>query len=75
MGRNPACQYAVQDKTTISSRHAMILHSAGRWMIRDLNSTNKTYVNMIAVLPGADVELFSGVGIRLADEDFEFTIL
>ena len=35
----------VRDQTTVSRRHAMLLWSNGRWLIRDLGSANGTFVN------------------------------
>jgi hypothetical protein len=44
MGRSSACQLVFADDT-VSRRHAELRIEDGRWMLRDLGSSNGTYVN------------------------------
>lgn len=44
VGRDPACDLPVPSRN-VSKRHAEILHTMGSVLVRDLNSTNGTYVN------------------------------
>lgn len=66
--------YFVSNNSAISRRHAEILCENGKYYITDLNSTNHTYVEGNIVSPGYKVELHSGDTIKLADEEFIFTL-
>jgi FHA domain/DUF1707 SHOCT-like domain len=44
LGRSSACQLVFSDDT-VSRRHAELHVEEGRWMLRDLGSSNGTYVN------------------------------
>jgi FHA domain/Domain of unknown function (DUF1707) len=44
IGRSSACQIVLGDDT-VSRRHAELRFVDGRWMLRDLGSSNGTYVN------------------------------
>lgn len=66
--------YFVSNNSAISRRHAEILCENGKYFITDLNSTNHTYVEGNIVNPGYKVELHSGDTIKLADEEFIFTL-
>jgi FHA domain/Domain of unknown function (DUF1707) len=44
LGRSPACQLIFADDT-VSRRHAELRIDEGRWTLRDLGSSNGTYVN------------------------------
>ena len=44
IGRNPSCEFEV-DEDTISSRHARLLFHHGQWWVEDLGSTNGTLLN------------------------------
>ena len=44
IGRSSACQIVLGDDT-VSRRHAELRYDDGRWMLRDLGSSNGTYVN------------------------------
>lgn len=46
IGASPACNIVIDDDT-VSSRHAIITFKEGRFYIRDLNSTNGTFLNGI----------------------------
>jgi hypothetical protein len=68
LGRSPSCQLVFADDT-VSRRHAELRLVEGRWMLRDLGSSNGTWVNGRRVLeaevaPGDDVQL-GGCALRL----------
>ena len=44
IGRSSACQIVLGDDT-VSRRHAELRFEDGRWLLRDLRSSNGTYVN------------------------------
>lgn len=64
--------YFVSDNNAVSRSHADIITKNGRYYIKDLNSTNKTYVDGKAIPIEKEVEIFSGTKLRLANEDFVF---
>jgi pSer/pThr/pTyr-binding forkhead associated (FHA) protein len=45
IGRDEGCDIRLQGDSLVSRRHAMIEFSQGEYCIRDLGSTNGTYVN------------------------------
>ena len=68
LGRSSECQLVFADDT-VSRRHAELRLVEGRWMLRDLGSSNGTWVNGRRVMeaevaPGDDVQL-GGCAIRL----------
>jgi pSer/pThr/pTyr-binding forkhead associated (FHA) protein len=44
IGRHPSCEFAIR-KGDVSRRHAEVRAEAGRYWLRDLGSTNGTFVN------------------------------
>ena len=44
LGRDPACDYPIDDQT-ISSKHAQLSFHHQQWWLEDLRSTNGTYLN------------------------------
>ncbi len=66
------CDYSIIGNTAISRAHAEIISYNNHYFIVDKNSTNKTFVNDSEIPPDANIEIWSGTKIRLADEDFVF---
>ncbi len=67
LGRNPRCTIVLEDRFA-SKRHAEIALTEGRWVLRDLQSTNGTRVNNKRVtepMPLADGDVISIGEIRL----------
>lgn len=70
IGRNSTCNIVLNDPK-ISQQHAIITHHNGTWSIRDLDSTNKTYldgleVNSEAVFTdGQTIYLGNGIELRV----------
>jgi tRNA A-37 threonylcarbamoyl transferase component Bud32 len=44
----------------VSRRHARLLYSSEGWLLEDLQSTNGTFLNSVAVLPGQPVQIRTG---------------
>jgi len=44
LGRDPACDLTVEDRT-ISAQHARLAYHHSQWWVEDLKSTNGTFLN------------------------------
>ena len=66
--------YCIADNNAVSRCHAELLLQDGSWWVRDLNSTNKTYLNGCALTPGELTQLSDGAVLRLANEEFTVRI-
>ncbi|HEY8448297.1 MAG TPA: FHA domain-containing protein [Thermomicrobiales bacterium] len=54
LGRHPACDVALDD-TSVSAQHAELTATDDGWWLRDLGSTNGTFVNGQEVVVPTDV--------------------
>ena len=45
IGRDDCCDIVLSEDSLVSRRHALIEFSQGEYLIKDLNSTNGTFVN------------------------------
>ena len=61
LGRSPACELVLGDDT-VSRRHAELRMVEGCWILRDLGSSNGTWVNGRRVI---EAEVFPGDEIQL----------
>ena len=61
----------VVDESTVSRRHALIMETAAGYILRDLNTSNGTFVNRKKIGQGEHV-LRHGDRIRLAGSDVTF---
>ena len=66
--------YFIGDNTAVSRSHAEITSKDGAYFIKDMNSTNHTYVNGTMIQSGVDVPISSGDRLKFANEEFEFKI-
>lgn len=66
--------YFIGDNTAISRSHANIHTENGEYFIEDTNSTNHTYVNGKLISSNVKVKLVSGDKVRLANEEFTFSV-
>jgi hypothetical protein len=66
--------YFVVDNGAVSRSHADFISSNGKFFVQDKNSTNKTYINGIAIPINKEVEIFDGQIISLANEEFMFMV-
>jgi pSer/pThr/pTyr-binding forkhead associated (FHA) protein len=55
VGRHPDCDLIIQEPY-MSSEHAELTPFDGRWQIKDLGSTNGTYLNGRSVVQAEDIE-------------------
>jgi hypothetical protein len=65
VGRHPECDVVVSDPT-VSRRHARLSFRDGRWILRDLESTNGTVVNRARV---GRCELRPGDRVLIGDQE------
>jgi hypothetical protein len=66
------CDYFVSNNYAVSRSHADIITRGQQYYIMDLNSTNKTYVNGVPLVPRQEEELHEGDNIKLGNEEFIF---
>ena len=66
--------YFIADNTAISRSHANIHTENGEYFIEDTNSTNHTYINGVLINSNVKTKLSSGDKVRLANEDFTFSV-
>ena len=64
--------YTLENNSAISRSHCMVLQKNGVNYLKDLNSTNGTYVDGKKLTSGEEVLLKNGSVVRLGDEDFTF---
>ncbi len=64
LGRHQRCDVVLVD-LTVSRRHARLIYRDGRWVLRDLASTNGTFVNGVRV---GRCELRAGDQLRLGEQ-------
>lgn len=66
--------YFIADNTAISRSHANIHTENGEYFIEDTNSTNHTYINGKLISSNVKTKLTNGDKVRLANEDFTFSV-
>lgn len=74
IGKSPECDFCIADNKTVSRKHAMIIREGDDYFIRDLESTNSTYLNTFRIEPNEDYLLCPGDEIILASETLVFSI-
>lgn len=68
---NTQSDYCINNNA-VSRNHAVFTWVGEKYYIRDLGSTNKTFVSGTEIPPNVDVEIHSGTIVRFANESFEF---
>ena len=66
--------YFIADNTAISRSHCNIHTENGEYFIEDTNSTNHTYINGKIINSNIKTKLTNGDKVRLANEDFIFSL-
>ena len=75
LGRNPNyADYTVSGGGAVSSAHAKIIRRNGEFYVVDTNSSNHTYINGSMIPSMVEKPLKAGDRLRLANEEFEFTL-
>lgn len=67
--------YFIGDNTAVSRSHAEIVKQSGSYFVKDMNSTNHTFVNGNMIQSGIDVQINVGDHIKFANEEFEFKLI
>ncbi len=70
LGREPPADLIVDDKAA-SRRHAQVYKKGSKWWLRDLDSTNGTYLD--GPLKGAERILWDGDVFKIGDWEFTFS--
>ena len=71
IGSRPDNDFVIE-ANTVSRHHACIVKDEDRYYIRDLNSSNGTWINGVKISPGVPVEIDSSSHIVLADQELIF---
>ena len=66
--------YCIKGNPSISRSHAVIKQIDKEFYLEDLKATNGTYHNDLKLQSSQSVKLMSGDRIKLADEEFVFSI-
>lgn len=66
--------YCIKDNPSISRNHAAIKQMNGGFYLEDLQATNGTYLNGVRLQPSQSVKLNNGDRIRLANDEFKFSL-
>lgn len=74
VGRGSASDCRVRGNPAISRKHAKVYSENGLVTVKDLASTNSTYVNGEVLPAKGSAPLSDGSVLRLGDEDFSFSI-
>lgn len=73
VGRGPNCALRLNDQR-VSAPHASLRWMQDRWVLRDLNSTNGTWVNGRRVAPQTEVVLAMGDRVLFGHSDHEWEV-
>jgi pSer/pThr/pTyr-binding forkhead associated (FHA) protein/tetratricopeptide (TPR) repeat protein len=74
VGRDAAAELSI-DNDSVSRRHAELRMEAGAvWVVRDLDSSNGTFVNGTKVKHGLDVRLKAGDKVRFGETHWVFAL-
>lgn len=66
--------YCIKGNSSISRSHAVIKHIDNEFYLEDLQATNGTFHNDVRLQSSQSVKLVSGDRIKLADEEFVFSV-
>ena len=75
IGRDPGTvNYLVSDNNAVGRHHADIIQHDGECFVKDLNSTNHTYLNGKQISSNVEVPIHDGDELVFGDESFHVTI-
>lgn len=69
IGKSQTCNLVIADKV-VSRRHAEVVQYGDKYFIKDLSSTNGTFINGNKLMADTDVELKDGQEIIFANKKF-----
>lgn len=70
IGKDVGADYQISDNNAISRKHASIIFREDGYFIKDLDSTNHTFVNRRLIRGPEEIRLESGMSLMLANEMF-----
>lgn len=73
LGKGTKADYIISGNSAISRNHALIYQKNDEYYLKDLNSSNHTYIN--DQLVQSDVKLQDGMEFKMADEMFKFILI
>lgn len=72
IGKSMSADYVIQDNNTISRMHAAITQGKDGYYLKDLGSTNKTWLGNVQITE--PIRLTDGMVFKLSAEEFEFFV-
>ena len=73
VGRGPTCSVVLKDER-VSYEHACLKYTAGGWALRDLGSTNGTWLNGQKVAAGTDLPVRAGDAIAFGESGLVYRL-
>jgi hypothetical protein len=70
LGKGQANDYCIQGNSAVSRRHALVIRREENYYIKDVGSTNGTFLNGRRLLPEEEALLAADDEVKLADEIF-----
>ena len=64
--------YSIENNSAISRTHCEIVRKNGVSYLKDLGSTNGTFIEGKRITPNEEVLLKNGIVVRMGDEEFVF---
>lgn len=71
VGSGAAADICIENNSTISREHALILYMDGRYYVEDHQSRNGSFINGTRLQTGMREPVYNGMTIRLSNEEFE----
>jgi hypothetical protein len=72
LGRHAGHNDVVLSDPYISSKHARIIYESGKFFLEDLGSTNKTFLNGVALIPAKPMTISDGMEFMLGETRIRF---
>jgi FHA domain-containing protein len=71
LGRSPSCDLEI-DEGTVSQQHLAFVHDGEEWKVRDVGSTNGSWLDGVRLEPNTPVPLKEGARLHAAQVLFTF---
>ncbi|HUZ17512.1 MAG TPA: FHA domain-containing protein [Spirochaetia bacterium] len=75
IGRDPSNDVVISDDPLVSRRHAIIEIMDGGYRLKDLGSTNQTYLNKTPLAPNETVSIKAGDVITIGHTQLNLSLL